>query len=87
MKPYSVVNVNDEVGRAYSMNGKKRNTYRILVSKPEGKRPLGRPRRTWMDNIKMDLKRGWGGMDCVDMAQDMDQWRALLNMVMNLLVP
>jgi hypothetical protein len=63
-------------------------TYRILVGKPEGKTPLGRPRRRWEDNIKMDLKEiGWGGMDWIDLAQDRDQWRALVNTVMNLRVP
>jgi hypothetical protein len=51
--------------------GKKRNAYRILVGKPEGKRPLGRSRRRWMDNIKMDLREiRWGGMDWIDLAQD-----------------
>jgi hypothetical protein len=54
----------DEMGRACSTNGASRNAYRILVRKPEEKRPLGRPRRRWVDNIKMDLReRGWGGMD------------------------
>jgi hypothetical protein len=68
--------------------GPKRNAYRILVRKPEGKRPLGRPRRRWMDNIKMDLKeRGWGGVDWIDLAEYGDQWRALVNTVMNLRVP
>jgi hypothetical protein len=57
------------------------------VGKPEGKRPLGRPRRRWEDNIRMDLREiGWGGMDCIDLAQDMEQWRALVNMAMNLRV-
>jgi hypothetical protein len=65
--------------------GEKRNAYRILVGKPEGKRPLGRPRRRWVDNIKMDLREiGWDGMDWIGLAQDRDQWRALVNMVMNL---
>jgi hypothetical protein len=68
--------------------GAKRNVYRILVGKPEGKRPLGRPRRRWEDNIKMDLRDiGWGGMDWIDLAEDRDQWRALVNTVMNLRVP
>jgi hypothetical protein len=68
--------------------GEKRNAYRILVGKPEGRRPLGRPRRRWMDNIKMDLREiGWDGVDSVDLAQDRDQWRALVNTVMNLRVP
>jgi hypothetical protein len=66
----------------------KRNAHRILVGKPEGKRPLGRPKRTWEDNIKMDLREiGWGGMDWIDLAHDGDQWRALVNTVMNLRVP
>jgi hypothetical protein len=68
--------------------GEKRNAYRILVGKPEGKRPLGRNRRRWEDNIKMDLREiGWGGMDWIDLAQDRDQWRDLRNTVMNLGVP
>jgi hypothetical protein len=58
------------------------------VGKPEGKRTLGKPRRRWEDNIKMDLREmGWGGMDWIDLAQDRDQWRALVNTVMNLPVP
>jgi hypothetical protein len=65
-----------------------RNAYRILVGKPIGKRPLGRPRRSWVNNIKMDLREiGWDGMDSIDLAQDRDQWRALVNTVMNLRVP
>jgi hypothetical protein len=57
------------------------------VGKPEGKRPLGTPRYRWVDNIKMDLEDiEWGGMDCIDLAQDRDQWRALVNTVMNLRV-
>jgi hypothetical protein len=68
--------------------GEKSNAYRILVGKPEGKRPLGRPRCRWVDNIKMDLTEiGWGDMDWIDLAQDGDQWRAIVNMVMNLRVP
>jgi hypothetical protein len=68
--------------------GEKSTTYRILVGKPEGKRPLGRPRRRWVDNIKMDLTEiGWDGMDWIDLAEGRDQWRALVNTVMNLRVP
>jgi hypothetical protein len=64
--------------------GEKRNAYRILVGKPEGKRQPRKPRRSWVDNIKIDLRRiGSGGMDMIDMAQDRDQWRALVNTVMN----
>jgi hypothetical protein len=62
------------------MNGEKSNAYRILVGEPEGKRPLARPKRRWVDNIKMDLREiGWDGMDWIDLAQDRDQWRALVN--------
>jgi hypothetical protein len=58
------------------------------VGKPEGKRPLGRPRRRWEDKSKMDLRdKGWGGMDWIDLAQDRDQWRALVSTLMNLRVP
>jgi hypothetical protein len=68
--------------------GEKRNVYRLLVGKPEGKRPLGRPRRRWMDNMKMDLLEiGWGGVDWIGLAQDKYRWRALVNSVMNLRVP
>jgi hypothetical protein len=77
------------MGRACSTKGKKRNPYTILVGKPEGKRPLGRPRQTsrWVDNIRMDLREiRWGGMDWIDLAHDRDQWRALVNTVMNLRV-
>jgi hypothetical protein len=67
--------------------GEKRNAYRILAGKPEGKRPLRRPRDRWEDNITMDLKEiGWGDMDWIDLAQDRDQWRALVDTVMNLRV-
>jgi hypothetical protein len=83
-----VVFKEDEMCRACSTNGETRNAYRILVGKPEGKRPLGRPRRRWVDNIKMDLREiGWNGMDWIKLAQDKDQWRALVNTVMNLWVP
>jgi hypothetical protein len=67
--------------------GEKRNAYRLLVGKPEGKRPLGRPRCRWVDNIKMDLLGiGWGGVDWIGVTQDRDKWRALVNAVMNLRV-
>jgi hypothetical protein len=68
--------------------GEKRDAYMTLVGKPEGKRRLGRPRRRWMDTIKMDLREmGWDGVDWINLAQDMDQWRAFVNTVMNLRVP
>jgi hypothetical protein len=67
---------------------RKRNAYRILMGKPEGRRPLGRPRRRWVDNIKMDLREiGWVGVDWVVLAQDRDHWRALVNTEMKLRVP
>jgi hypothetical protein len=76
------------MGRGCSTNGETRNAYRILVGKPEGKRPLERPRRRWVDNIKMDLGEiEWDGMDWIDLAEDRDQWRALVNTVVNLRVP
>jgi hypothetical protein len=60
----------------------------IFVGKPEGKRPLGRPRSKWVDNIKLDLRDlGWGGMDWIVLAQDKDQWSVLVNTVMNFRVP
>jgi hypothetical protein len=68
--------------------GERRGAYRALVGKPEGTRPFGRPRRRWEDNIKMDLREvGRGGMDWINLAQDRDRWRAVVNTVMNLLVP
>jgi hypothetical protein len=68
--------------------GEQRNAYRILVGKPEGKKPLVRPRHRWVDNIKMDVREtGWDGMDLIDLTHDMDQRRALVNTVMNLPVP
>jgi hypothetical protein len=67
--------------------GEKRNAYRILVGKPKGKRPLGRPRQMWEATIKMDLGGiGWGGMDTIDLTLARDQWRALVNTVMILWV-
>jgi hypothetical protein len=65
--------------------GEERNVYRVLMGKPEGKRPLGRPRRRWEDAIRMNLREiGWGSVDWIQLAQDRDRWRALLNTVMNL---
>ena len=68
--------------------GERRGIYRVLVWKPTGKRPLGRPRHRWEDNIKMNLQEVvCGGMNCIELAQDRDRWWALLNAVMNLWVP
>jgi hypothetical protein len=68
--------------------GTKLNAYRILVGKPEGKRPLGKPRRRWVDNINMNLRViGWSGTDWIDLPQGRDQWRALVNTVKNARVP
>jgi hypothetical protein len=68
--------------------GEVRGAYNILVGRPEGRRPLGRPRRRWEDNIKMDLREiGFGDVDWIHLAQDRDRWRALVNMIMNLRVP
>ena len=68
--------------------GERRGVYRVLVGKPEGKRPLERPWRRWEDNIKLDIQEmGCGGMDWIYLAQDKDRWRALVNAVINLRVP
>jgi hypothetical protein len=65
-----------------------RGVYRVLVGRPEGKRPLGRPRRSWEDNIKMYLREiGIDGLNCIQLAQDRVQWRAFVSTVMNLRVP
>jgi len=68
--------------------GEEKGVYRVLVGKPEGRRPLGRPRRRWVDNIKMDLEEvGCGGMDWIGLTQDRDSWRTLVSVVMNPRVP
>jgi hypothetical protein len=73
---------------ACSTHWERWNSYKILVGKPEGYRPLGRPRRRWVDNIKMNLKeKGGDGIVATDLAQDRDQWKALVNTVINVWVP
>jgi len=73
------------MGEACSAYGERRGVYRVLVGKPEGKRPLGRPRHRWEDNIKKDLQEvGCGGKDWIELAQDRDSWRALVTAVMKL---
>jgi hypothetical protein len=68
------------MGGPSSTNGEKRNAFRLLVGKPEGKRPLGRPRRRWVDNIRMDLREvRWGDVDWIGLAKDRNRWRALVN--------
>jgi hypothetical protein len=76
------------MGGPCSTNGEKRNAYRLLVGKPEGKRPLGRPRRRWVDNIRMDLGDAeWGYVDWIGLANYRNRLRALVNSVLNLRVP
>jgi hypothetical protein len=68
--------------------GEKMNSYRLLVGKPEEKRPLGRPRRRWVDNIRMDLGEvGWSNVEWIGLAKDRNRWRALVNSIFNLRVP
>jgi len=75
-------------GGTCSTYGERRDAYSVLVGKPEGKRQIGRPRCRWVDNIKMGLQEvGWGGTDCIDLAQDRDKMWALAKVVMNLRVP
>ncbi len=77
-----------ELVGACSMYGEGRGVYRVLVGKPEGKIQLGRPRRRWKDNIKMDLQEvGCGGVDWIEVAQDRDRWRAHENVVVNIQIP
>jgi hypothetical protein len=76
------------MSEACSTNGEKRKGYRLLVGKPERRRPLGRSRRRWGDNIRMELgEMEWSGVDWIGLAQDKNRWRALVNAVMNLRVP
>jgi hypothetical protein len=76
------------MGGSCSTNGERKKAYSLLVGKPEGKRPLGRPRRRWVDNIRMDLGEvGWGDVNRIGLAQDRNRWRALVNSALNLRVP
>jgi hypothetical protein len=76
------------MGGTCSTNGEKRNAYRLLVGKPEGKRPLGRPSRRWVNDIRMDLGEvGWGDVDWFGLAKNRNRWRVLVNSVLNLRVP
>jgi hypothetical protein len=76
------------MGGPYSTIGEKRNAYRLLVGKPEGKRPLGRSRRRRVDNVRMDFGEvGWGDVDWIGLAKDRNRWRVLVNSVLNLRVP
>jgi hypothetical protein len=78
----------DEMGRAFSTNGEKRDAYMILLGKPEGRRPIGRCSSRWDDNTKIDVREiGWGGTNWIYLAQNRDQWKALVNTVMNFRVP
>jgi hypothetical protein len=75
------------VGRALACMGGERNVYKVLVGKPEGKRPLGRPRHRWEAGIRMDLREiAWGSVEWIQLAQDRDRWRAVVNTVMYLWV-
>ena len=76
------------MGGACSTYGARKGVFRVLVGKSEGKRPLGRPRRRWEDNIKMDFQEvGCEGMDWIELTQDRDRWQALVNAVLNFQVP
>ena len=80
--------INNQLNATITRMGEERGAYRVLVRKPEGKRPLGRPRHRWVDNIRMDLQEvGCGYVDWIGLAQDRDRWRTLVNVVMNLRVP
>jgi hypothetical protein len=88
MRSCMVCTKEDDMGGHVARIGEVRGAYNILVGKPEGRRPLGRPRCRWKDNIKMDLREiGFGDVDWIHLAQNRDRWRALVNTVMSLWVP
>ena len=88
LTPYNLVAMYRGWAGHVARMGEERGVYRVLVGKPEGKKPLGRPRHRWVDNIRMDLQEvGCGYMDWIGLAQDIDRWRTLLSAVMNLRVP
>jgi hypothetical protein len=83
-----IIRIIKALARHVARMGETRNAYSVLVGKPEGNRTLGIPRRRWVNNIKMDLRDiGWDGMDWIDLSQDRDRWRALVNTTVNLRVP
>jgi hypothetical protein len=85
---HSYCRAGDQIKKNVARTGDKRSAYRVLVGRPDGMRPLGRSRRSWEDDIKMDLQEmGWGSMEWFDLAQDRYRWRALVNAVMSLRVP
>jgi hypothetical protein len=82
--PNIIKTIEDEMGRTCSTHREK-NVYWVRVRKPKGKRPVGRPRRMWEDNVKTDFREiAWGGMYCIDLSQNRDHWRALVKRVLNL---
>jgi len=85
---YSNTKFNENTSSGAACMGEERGVYMVLVGKPEGKKPLGRPRRRWVDNIRMDLQEvGCGYIDWTGLAQDRERWRMLVSAVMNLRVP
>jgi len=85
---FPACNAHARWARHVARMGEERGVYRVLLGKPEGKRPLGRPRRRWVDNIRTDLQEvGYGSIDWIGLVKDRDRWRTLVSAVMNLRVP